>query len=243
MYLHFYRKDDKIRVETFFGGIKMPFSPQTLDFLFENRLNDSKSWFTEHRGEYNSYIAEPFKEFTEALTPAIKKIDGQISCVKISRIYRDARYARGKSVFRENMWCTFGRVRDLYKSLPAFYFDISEKGFEYGCGFYTASTETMNNMRSLILNGSPYFTAALEAFNSQKVFELYGDMYKRAKFPDESAEKQNWLNRKTIGLFALSKDWDMLFSEKLPEKIAADFTSIAPVYDFFIKAEEMSANK
>lgn len=221
----------------------MPFSPRTIDFLFENRLNDSKSWFAEHRSEYDTYVAKPFKEFTEALTPTVKEIDEQINCVKISRIYRDARYAKGKSVFRENMWCTFSRVRDLYKSLPAFYFDISEKGFEYGCGFYVASADTMNNMRSLILNNSPVFSAALEAFNSQKTFELYGEMYKRERFPDETEEKRNWLGRKTIGLSALSKDWDMLFSDKLPEKIAADFAAIAPVYDLFIKSEEMSAEK
>lgn len=221
----------------------MPFSPKTLDFLFENRLNDSRSWFNEHREEYNSYVAKPFKEFTEALTPAMKSIDELISYVKISRIYRDARYAAGKSVFRENMWCTFSRGKDLYKSLPAFYFDISEKGFEYGCGFYVASAETMNNMRSLILNDSPFFAAALEAFDSQDIFELYGDMYKREKYPDESEEKRNWLNRKTIGLFTLSKDWDMLFSDRLSEKIAADFAGIAPVYDLFMKAEELSADR
>lgn len=221
----------------------MPFSPGTLDFLFENSLNDSRSWFNDHREEYNLYAAKPFKEFTEALMPAMKSIDELISYVKISRIYRDARYARGKSVFRNNMWCTFSRGKDLYRSLPAFYFDISEKGFENGCGFYSASSETMNNMRSLILNDSPYFAVALEAVASQEVFELYGDMYKRDKFPGESPEKREWLNRKNIGLFTLSKDWDMLFSDKLPGKIAADFECIAPVYDFLLKAEELSADR
>lgn len=226
-----------------FGGIPMPFSPRTLDFLFENSLNDSKSWFNDHRNEYNEYIAAPFKDFTEALTPAMKEIDEHITHIKISRIYRDARYARGKSIFRENMWCTFSRGRDLYKSLPAFYFDISGNGFEYGCGFYVASAEAMNNMRSMILSGSPYFEAALEAYKAQDTFELYGDKYKRNKYPDESEEKCDWLNRKTIGLFTLSKDWELLFSDKLYEKIAADFAAVAPVYDFFIKAEEMSADK
>lgn len=219
----------------------MPFSPRTLDFLFENSLNDSKSWFNEHRNDYNEFVLEPFKEFTEALTPAMKKIDEHIDHVKISRIYRDARYAKGKSIFRENMWCTFGRGRDLYKALPAFYFDISGNGFEYGCGFYVASSETMNNMRSMILSGSPYFAAALEAYNNQDVFELYGDKYKRNRYPDESEEKCDWLNRKTIGLSALSKDWELLFSDRLYEKIAADFTAAAPIYNFFLTAEEMSS--
>ena len=219
----------------------MPFSPSTLDFLFENRLNDSKSWFNEHREDYNNYVAKPFKEFTEALTPAMQNIDSLISHVRISRIYRDARYARGKSIFRENMWCTFSRTHDLYKSLPSFYFEISGNGFDYGCGYYIAATESMNDLRSLILNDSPYFTAALEAFEAQSTFDLYGDMYKRDRYSAESDTKKNWLNRKTIGISARSKDWELLFSDRLTDKIAADFESIAPIYDLFMKAEELSA--
>lgn len=219
----------------------MPFSPSTLDFLFENRLNDSKSWFNEHRDDYNNYVAKPFKEFTEALTPAMQNIDSLISHVRVSRIYRDARYARGKSIFRENMWCTFSRTHDLYKSLPSFYFEISGNGFDYGCGYYIAATESMNDLRSLILNDSPYFTAALEAFEAQSTFDLYGDMYKRDRYPAESDTKKNWLNRKTIGISAQSKDWELLFSDRLADKIAADFESVVPIYDLFLKAEEFSA--
>lgn len=219
----------------------MPFSPSTLDFLFENRLNDSKSWFNEHREDYNNYVAKPFKEFTEALTPAMQNIDSLISHVRVSRIYRDARYARGKSIFRENMWCTFSRTHDLYRSLPSFYFEISGNGFDYGCGYYIAATGSMNDLRSLILNDSQYFTAALEAFEAQSTFDLYGDMYKRDRYPAESDAKKNWLNRKTIGISARSKDWELLFSDRLADKIAADFESIAPIYDLFLKAEESSA--
>ncbi len=221
----------------------MPFSPETLDFLFENRLNDSKTWFTEHKNDFNRLVKEPFAEFTEAMKPYIAEIDELAVTCRVSRIYRDARYSKGKSVFRENMWCTFSRVRDLYKSLPAFYFDISGNGFEYGCGYYMASADTMDAIRQLIISDSPYFAAADEALRTQDVFELYGDMYKRNRFPDESEEKCLWLNRKTIGLTTLSTDWKLLFSDRLADKIGEDFTKIAPVYDLFIKAEEMAAEE
>lgn len=220
----------------------MPFSAKTLDFLFENRMNDSKAWFTEHKEDYIRLVKEPFIEFTEALKPYIADIDSQMNTVRISRIYRDARFAKGRSVFRENMWCTFSRVRDLYKALPAFYFDISANGFEYGCGYYTASAESMDALRKLIISDNAAFAAALEAYNSQDIFELYGDMYKKNHFPGESEEKCFWLNRKTIGLTALSTDWELLFSDRLAEKIGEDFKKAAPVYDLFMKAEEAAAN-
>ena len=43
----------------------MPFSPQTIDFLTMNRLNDSKLWFNEHKDDYRRFVSEPFREFTE----------------------------------------------------------------------------------------------------------------------------------------------------------------------------------
>lgn len=70
----------------------MPFSPQTIDFLTMNRLNDSKLWFNEHKDDYRRFVAEPFREFTEKLLPEMQKIDPLINSVRISRIYRDARY-------------------------------------------------------------------------------------------------------------------------------------------------------
>ncbi len=218
----------------------MPFSPQTLDFLTENRLNDSKIWFNEHKSDYEEYVKKTFIEFTEKMRPYIDKIDEDATVTRISRIYRDTRFAKGKSVFRENMWCFFGRVRDLYQALPGFYCDLSVNGFEYGCGFYMASTQTMENMRSMIISGSPLFDKAQQALESQDSFSLYGDMYKRNRFPEQPEEKQLWLNRKNIGITALSTDWELIFSDSLADKVGEDFLKIADIYRFILTAAEMN---
>lgn len=218
----------------------MNFSARSLDFIFENMLNDSKVWFSEHKEEYRQCIVLPFQELIEKLTPTMLEIDRKLICdpKKLSRIYRDARYAKGKSIFRDYVWYTFSRTRDMYKSLPGFYFSISPNGFDYGCGYYYASTESMEEIRSLILKGDKSFSAALKAYKGQQVFSLGGDMYKRDRFPDASPERKEWLNRRSIFLSCESKDFELLFSDKLAEKIAADFKAIAPVYQLFMKAEE-----
>ena len=63
------------------------------------------------------------------------------------------------------------------------------------------------------------------------------------RFPDESEEKCFWLNRKTIGLSAHSTDWDVLFSDRLADKIVEDYKSIVPVYKLFMAAEEECLKK
>ncbi len=218
----------------------MPFSAGSLDFLFENMLNDSKTWYNDHKEDYRQLVTEPFAKLIDDLTGAMLEIDGKFVCnpKKISRLYRDARYAKGKSIFRDYVWYSFCRPYEGHKTLPEFYFSISPRGFDYGCGYYAASSDTMDSIRNLIISDDKSFKAALKAYKDQDVFELYGELYKRNHYPDESEEKQNWLNRRSMGISCESKDFDLLFSDRLAEKIAEDFTAIAPIYKFFLYAEE-----
>lgn len=218
----------------------MSFSAKSLDFIFENYMNDSKAWFNDHKEDYKKYVTEPFAEVVNGLTETMLEIDSSLICdpKKLSRLYRDARYAKGKSIFRDYVWYTFSRPRDESGAQLGFYFSISPNGFDYGCGFYSASSAAMENYRRLILEGDKSFKAALEAYRAQNVFTLYGDLYKRNRYPEESPEKQDWLNRKNIGLSCESKDFDMLFSDKLIGKLAADFNVITPVYHFYLEADK-----
>ncbi len=121
---------------------------------------------------------------------------------------------------------------------PGFYFEIGQYGFSYGCGFYQASTAFLNAMRGLILADAPEFLAAEKAYRSQSVYQMDGECYKRPHFPDYPREKREWLERRGVSFNAESRDFALLFSEKLSEKLAADFRLLAPVYRFLAGTAE-----
>ncbi len=216
----------------------MPFSQKTVDFLFENRLHDSREWFGEHKEDYRIYVTEPMKELILELAPTIHRIDPliEINPNRISRLYRDMRL-HPDSIFRDHIWYTFSRSREQYHALPGFYFSIGAGGISYGCGYYCASAQSMQSLRALILAGDESFKAAFLAVEKQSVFSLYGDMYKRSKYPDMPEELRRWLDRKGIGLSCDTNDPEIMFSDKLAKKVAADIKRIAPFYDFCMKAE------
>lgn len=222
----------------------MPFSVKTLDFLFQNHFNDSKQWYSEHKDEFVRYVAEPCSEFIMAMQPAINRIDPKILCgpKNYSRIYRDVRFSKDKSLFREHMWCYFG-LKSEGAEMPSFYFDFSPDGFSYGCGFYYAGTETMESMRELITAQDKLYLKARKAIEAQKIFKLDGELYKRNHFPTQSDYDCDWLNRRNIFAYTDSKNFDLLFSDKLAEKVSADFIAIAPFYDFLIKARNNASAK
>lgn len=103
----------------------MQFSQKSVDFLFENRLHDSREWFNAHKEDYRTYVTEPMKELILELAPTILKIDPliEINPNRISRLYRDMRL-HPDSIFRDHIWYTFSRSREQYHALPGFYFSI-----------------------------------------------------------------------------------------------------------------------
>lgn len=220
----------------------MPFSQASIDFLFENRLHDSKAWFTEHKADYEALVKQPMAQLVLDLAPTMLKIDKYIICdpKKISRIYRDARM-HPDSIFRDHIWYSFGRPRDPRNPAPEFYFSIGASGMSFGCGYYCVRPAVMEAARQLILADDDAFKAAFMAVKKQKSFTLYGEMYKRDRYPDQPREKAEWLNRRSLGLSGELTDPEIMFTDKLSKHIAREFKKIAPVYELYMKAEMLAA--
>lgn len=220
----------------------MPFSPETVDFLVENRLQNSREWFKENKKRYEAAVLGPFVELVNRLSPGMLEIDPQfITEPKVdrtlSRVYRDTRFSRDKSLYRDNMWLVFMREKKLYNGLPAYYFDLGPGGFSCGMGYYQASPESMNAIRQLILGGEPSFQRAEEAFSGQDVFSLEGELYKKTKHPDAPGRLKTWLDRKGLSFNRHSADYELLYSGNLADTLLEGFRLLAPVYDFMCAAE------
>lgn len=224
----------------------MPFSAQTLDFLFMNKLHDSRDWFNERREEYDRDVMEPMRKLVSDLAPVMMEIDPLLICEpkvnkSISRIFRDTRFSKDKSIFRDTFWCTFMRDKKLYHGMPGFFFELSPRGFRYGCGYYQARPEAVDTVRKMILEGSPDFKKAERCIAENNKFKMMGERYKKTKFPDASEEMRNWLDLKNHGVIYSSTDFELLFSENLVFQLAEDFRALKPYYNFLLKAELATA--
>ncbi len=217
----------------------MAFTQDTLDFLFENKLNDSRAWFHEHHDIYERVVMAPLKELASRLEPFMLSVDPLIITSNrrvISRINRDIRFTHDKSLYRSNMWLAYSRDKHQFGGVPAFYFEISLHGFDFGCGYYNMPAETLKTAKELILRDDPKFCEAFEAYNNQSVFTLYGDMYKKTKYPNVSDELKQWLDRKNIGFSAECDDFDLLFSDKLADYLIERWKYLEAPYEFLLKA-------
>ena len=127
------------------------FSKESLDILKQVKINNSKIWFEKHHSEYEKYLLTPFRELVSDLTPMILSVDPDIEVrpainKTISRIFRDTRFSKDKSLFRDTMWLVFKRPGSDWKiSIPGFYFEIS-----YYCQLFIIS-RIINYVKTLHL--------------------------------------------------------------------------------------------
>ena len=223
----------------------MPFTPNAPQFLFENYTRNDKEWFKANKDIYEKEILVPMREMIEYLTPLMERIDDRIICSpkKISRIYKDVRLMRDGMFFKRSIWFSLMRPKEPFVSKPEFFFWISPDDLGWGCGYYHIPKPVMDNVRVLILNRDKTAMKAVKTYEAQDSLVLDGELYKRDRFPNEPQEFKNWLNRKNLAVLHQSDDPELFFGDKLCEKVREDFERIAPVYDMFIKAEEMEISK
>lgn len=220
----------------------MPLSQATLDFLTENRFEDSRDWFLAHRKVYESLVLAPLADLVEELAPTMRSLDPALIVEPrvdrcISRIYRDTRFSRDKFRYRDVMWIVFMRDKKLYHGPPAFFFEFSPRHFRYGCGYYQARPEVMAAGRALILENAPVFRKALTFFEGQSEFGLEGEVYKRTRHAAQPPALRDWLDRKNWYVARQGTDPSPVFAPAWGQVLAEDFTRLKPVYDFFCAAE------
>ena len=73
------------------------FTAETIDFLWELRMNNSREWMEENRDRYKRVLKEPFDSLAAALVAESIAFGGREMKCSVSRINRDIRFSKDKS--------------------------------------------------------------------------------------------------------------------------------------------------
>lgn len=224
----------------------MPVTPEFFSFLVENRLHDSKAWFEAHREDYNRLVLGPLRGLVTEMASILLAVDPELVVQPavgktISRIFRDTRFSRDKSAFREHMWLSFHREKaGRFEPIPEMYFDLGPEGYSYGCGWYCPGTELMDALRKLLLEGDKDAKKAVRTAARQSRFVMEGTEYKRPKHPDAPPELYHWVNRKDIYFTAAGSDPAFLYAADLGTRVAEELAALKPIYQLFWKAQDIA---
>ncbi len=212
------------------------FLRETPAFFTALRFNNTRAFFEENRELYARAVRDPLTALASALAPVVHEIDPQLDTRPeraVSRIYRDVRFRKDKTPYRDYMWVGFRRVGEAREETCGFYFDLSDTAAHWGCGYYQMIPETMARLRETILETPAKVLSILEAPDFARDFALEGERYLRANLPPQGLPEPlcTLYQKKNVYAEHLLDDWELLFRPELAERIADGFRALAPFYD------------
>ena len=210
------------------------FNQQTIEFMWNLRLNNEKTWFEAHKNDFQKYFQNPMKDLAREVYEQITADYGKYGLIhKVSRIYKDARRVRGGEPYRTNLWFSIEKPSEEWTSTPVFWFDLSPETWSYGLGYYQAKALTIAKLRARIDRDPKAFEKLIAALSKQDEFVLEGSDYARKKTAP-SAKTAEWYNKKSFSLIHQQTNGEELFSAELVNRIVSGYRFLMPFYDYFI---------
>ena len=210
------------------------FTQNTIDFMWNLRLNNNKAWFEEHKEDFIRDFQTPMKLLGREVFERINAdYDKHRFVHKLSRIYKDARRVKGGEPYRSNLWFSIERLSEEWTSTPVFWFELAPEGWSYGMGYYSAKPLTMAKLRARIDRDPVKFEKLIAPLKKQDEFVLTGDEYARKK-EAPTQKTTEWYNKKSFSLYHGQENGVELYTRELADRIIGGYKFLMPYYDYFV---------
>ncbi|MBR2589425.1 MAG: DUF2461 domain-containing protein [Clostridia bacterium] len=154
----------------------------TLMLLEMNRFHNNKPFYEEHKAQINEGSRAQLGALTLDLADTLYEVDENIlvNPKKVSRIRRDTRFTKDKTLYRDNVWVIWSRPMEQGIMAPGLWCEVSPRGVDNGVGFWRATPAFMAFYRADLIENADRF---LEAFVPllDAGYGIMGESYKREK--------------------------------------------------------------
>ncbi|MCI9555324.1 MAG: DUF2461 domain-containing protein [Lawsonibacter sp.] len=206
------------------------YSQGTVDFLWDLRFHNERSWFQAHKEEFIALVDTPTRtlsaQLAREMTAAFPKLGLE---PKVSRIYRDARRLFGRGPYKDHLWFSLRKPGEHDGSIPCFWFEVAPDRYGYGMGCWDMPPVTMAKLRARIDRDPKPVERLARAVNRRGEFVLDGELYKRPK-GDPGKLLFPWYNCRQFSLSCLRNCEGVFFTPELAGLVLEGWRSLVPVY-------------
>ncbi len=211
-----------------------------LSFLRQLNENNNRDWFAANKLMYEQ-AKNRFEEYVEILLPKIKQIDPKVDVMSAKectfRIYRDARFSKDKTPFKNHFGAYL--VRGGKKSGNAgYYLQIQPDDNSFmGGGIYSPEPANLLKIRQAVYENVDEFIEILSDKKFKKQFPyLLDDKLQNVprSFPKDFEHGQ-WLKYKSYTVIKQLKD-SYLIKDNFIDSLCEIFAIQKPLNDFLNQA-------
>ena len=208
------------------------FPKDTLKFLRDLKKNNNREWFNENKQRYERNVKEPMLMLLEGLAARLRTQHPDIVLEPkkaMYRIYRDVRFSKDKSPYKEWIAAAFTYAGFDRKHDAAFYFHFSPEEFGIGGGLYNPMGDRLKNLRKAIDHDAAPLHAILKEKAFKKHFgELTGEQLARVPQGYDKEHPEAELLRRKQFLCWTTQPLTSIHEAELVDRLMAHFTAMAP---------------
>ncbi len=196
------------------------FPAEAFDFYDALAANNTKSWWAEHKAEYERCIREPLQALVDELAD-------EFGAPHLFRPYRDVRFSKDASPIKDHQ----GAVMQVEDSI-AYYVQVSARGLMVGGGWYAPQGQQVARYRTSVDGPAG---AELERIvrSLARRFEVDGDPVKtRPRGYDADHPRIDLLRNRALIVMRTYPAGPPLASRSALTRVRSDWRSIRPLVEW-----------
>jgi len=198
-------------------------------FLRQLKENNNREWFASNKKAFQ--VEEQLaKAFFMAVYTDLEKIDN-LDTIQIFRIYRDVRFSKDKSPYKNHFSVGFKRSKPLLRG--GMYLHIEDNASFVGGGFWEPNAPDLFRIRKEIETDASELRTIIAEENFQKYFKtLQGEELKTAPKGFDKAHPAIDLLRKKQFLLTRSFTNEEIVSANFQSEVIKTFKAMRPFFDY-----------
>ena len=222
------------------------FSDASFKFLRALAKNNDKTWFNEHKQQYEDHVRQPFLRLLTDLQPDLAQVsehfrsDPKTVGGSLFRIYRDARFSNDKSPYKPWQGARLFHERRTQVAAPSFYVHLQPGQCFVGAGLWHPEPPTQRRVRQFIFDNPGSWKAAAHAPKFRKRFEFESsEVLSRPPrgFPAEFEMIEDLKHRNFV--FSRHLEEADMTGPRLRQLLAADLVALGPFVDYLCAALDL----
>ena len=222
------------------------FSDASFKFLRALAKNNDKTWFNEHKQQYEDHVRQPFLRLLTDLQPDLAQVsehfrsDPKTVGGSLFRIYRDARFSNDKSPYKPWQGARLFHERRKQVAAPSFYVHLQPGQCFVGAGLWHPEPPTQRRVRQFIFDNPGSWKAAAHAPKFRKRYEFESsEVLSRPPrgFPAEFEMIEDLKHRNFV--FSRHLEEADMTGPRLRQLLAADLVALGPFVDYLCAALDL----
>lgn len=208
--------------------------PDALFLMAQNQFENSKIFYEEHKQELKDKFTVPLRQIAQAMSGRMLSLDDKMMSNPVrmvSRIRRDNRYTKDKSLYRDHLWIMFMRNKHQWFGYPCMWMSVEQDSWDYGVGMYFVDAKYLELFRKALLERPQEFIDAIKDIEKTDA-KMYADYYKKKKPGNPIAEIEPYYNMKNFGFIVRRTDFETLQSDKVLHELDRDYEKFEKMYTF-----------